>query len=43
MIREILYVSYRLTDASYGDSNAPNPLEAYSWQDLRATIYGEPE
>lgn len=34
--------TYRLPDASVGDRSAPDPLEAYSWQDLRAEIYGEP-
>jgi hypothetical protein len=33
---------YTLADASVGDPNAPDPLEALSWQDLRAEIYGEP-
>ena len=34
---------YRLPDMSEGDPNAPDPLEAYSWQDLRGLIHGEPE
>ena len=34
---------YRLLDLSEGDPGAADPLEAYSWQDLRALIYGEPE
>ena len=33
---------YQLPDMSAGDPNAPDPLEAYSWQDLRETIYGAP-
>ena len=33
---------YQLPDCSIGDPNAPDPLEALSWQDLRAQIYGEP-
>lgn len=33
---------YRLPDASVGDPATSDPLEAYSWQDLRAEIYGEP-
>lgn len=33
--------TYQLPDASVGDPGAPDPLEAYSWQDLRAEIYGE--
>lgn len=34
--------TYRLRDASVGDPEAPDPLEAFTWQDLRAEIYGEP-
>ena len=34
--------AYELPDASVGDPNADDPLEALSWQDLRAEIYGEP-
>ena len=33
---------YVLPDASVGDPNAADPLEALSWQDLRKEIYGEP-
>ena len=33
---------YRLPDMSAGDPDGPDPLEAYSWQDLRETIYGAP-
>ena len=33
---------YRLPDRSVGDTGAPDPLEALSWQDLRAEIYGQP-
>jgi hypothetical protein len=33
--------AYRLRDASVGDPGAPDPLEAFTWQDLRAEIYGE--
>ena len=33
---------YRLPDESYGESGGRDPLEAYSWQDLREVIYGEP-
>lgn len=33
---------YQLPDAAIGDPHAPDPLEAWSWQDLRAEIYGEP-
>ena len=32
---------YRLPDRSVGVANAPDPLEAYSWQDLREMIYGD--
>lgn len=34
--------AFRLRDASVGDPNGRDPLEAFSWQDLRAEIYGEP-
>ena len=34
---------YRLPDLSAGNPGAADPLEAYSWQDLRGMIYGEPE
>ena len=33
---------YELPDCSVGDASATNPLENWSWQDLRAEIYGEP-
>lgn len=33
---------YELPDCSVGDPDAPNPLEQYSWQDLRDEIYGRP-
>ena len=33
---------YRLPDESVGESGRRDPLEAYSWQDLRGVIYGEP-
>lgn len=33
---------YRLPDQSMGESGGRDPLEAYSWQDLRGVIYGEP-
>jgi len=32
---------YELPDRSVGDAAAPNPLEQWSWQDLRDEIYGE--
>ena len=34
--------AYKLPDASVGDPDAADPLEALSWQDLREEIYGEP-
>lgn len=33
---------YRLPDESVGEWGGQDPLEAYSWQDLRGVIYGEP-
>lgn len=33
---------YELPDCSVGDVTAPNPLNSWSWQDLRDEIYGEP-
>ena len=33
---------YRLADMSVGDRKGSDPLEAYSWQDLREMIYGDP-
>lgn len=35
--------SYKLPDLSVGRADDPDPLEAYSWQDLRDIIYDEPE
>lgn len=32
--------SYRLPDCSVGEAGGPDALELYSWQDLRAVIYG---
>jgi hypothetical protein len=32
---------FRLIDRSVGKEGAKNPLEDYSWQDLREEIYGE--
>jgi hypothetical protein len=32
--------AFRLADKSVGDPRGKNPLEAMSWQDLRAEIYG---
>jgi Arc/MetJ family transcription regulator len=31
----------KMRDRSVGRAGDPNPLEAMSWQDLRAQIYGE--
>ena len=33
---------YRLPDLSVGDPAGRDPLETYSWQDLREMIYGNP-
>jgi len=33
---------YKLPDASVDKRGAGDPLEALTWQDLRAEIYGEP-
>ena len=32
---------YRLPDLRVGDPNAPDPLERYSWPELRELIYGD--
>ncbi len=34
---------YSLPDLSVGDPTRRNPLEQYSWSDLRSIIYGEAE
>ena len=34
---------YVLPDHSVGEPGDRDPLEAYSWQDLREVIYGEPD
>lgn len=34
---------YRLPDLSVGDPTDPDPLEAYSWQDLSEIIHEHPE
>ena len=34
---------YRLPDISAGAAGSTDTLEAYSWQELRAIIYGDPE
>jgi hypothetical protein len=33
---------YLLPDCSVGTAGAVNPLESWSWQDMRDEIYGEP-
>lgn len=33
--------SYKLEDYSYGDPDGPNPLENYTWAELRDLIYVE--
>ena len=38
-----LVEGFRLSDLSEGQVGAADPLAAYSWQELRGTIYGEPE
>ena len=35
--------TYKLPDMSVGDPDAADPLAGVSWQELRETIYGEPE
>ena len=47
-LRQVLSVAsprdpYRLPDLSVGRAGETDPLEEYSWQDLREIIYGEPE
>ena len=34
---------YLLPDHSVGETGGSDPLEAYSWQDLREGIYGKPD
>lgn len=34
---------YTLPDCSVGDARHPDPIEGYSWEELRSMIYGEPE
>ena len=34
--------SYQLPDLRIGDPAAADPLESYSWPELRETIYGDP-
>ena len=38
-----LVEGFRLSDLSEGQVGAADPLAAYSWQELRGTIYEEPE
>ena len=35
--------AYQLPDLSVGHAGERDPLEAYSWQDLRESIYGAPD
>lgn len=47
-LREILagpkyQTQYRLPDLSTGNPGLSDPLESYSWQDLRDIIYGDVE
>ena len=47
-LRQVLAVAesparYKLPDLSVGRVGEPDPLEAYSWPELRDIIYGEPE
>ncbi len=32
--------TYVMPDVRFGDADAANPLDAYSWPELRAEIYG---
>ena len=34
---------YVLPDYSVGEAGGRDPLESYSWQDLREVIYGKPD
>ena len=34
---------YRLQDFSVGSENSPDPLDNYSWPELRDIIYGDDE
>jgi hypothetical protein len=36
---EVTHSTYELPDCSVGDPGDPNPLERYSWQDLRDETY----
>jgi hypothetical protein len=42
LAREAINKRYELPDRSVGRADAPNPLESWSWQDLRDEIYAEP-
>lgn len=35
--------SYALPDRSVGEFSEQDPLDAYSWHDLREVVYGDPE
>jgi len=34
--------AYKLPERSVGDPDGVDPLETWTWQDLRSEIYGEP-
>jgi hypothetical protein len=40
--QDIAATRYSLPDCSVGDAGGANPLERWSWHDLRDEIYGEP-
>ena len=35
-------IDYKLPDLSVGDPSRPDPLDGYSWSDLRTNVYHEP-
>lgn len=35
-------IDYKLPDLSVGDLSRPDPLDRYSWSDLRTIVYHEP-
>ena len=36
-------IQYRTSDVSQGAPTGADPLDSYSWPELRAMIYGDPE
>jgi hypothetical protein len=40
LVDEAAQKRYELPDRAVGRPGAPNPLESFSWQDLRDEIYG---